>query len=497
MSQHILPDDLRDWPDDPYALLGVPHDVDAKGVRRAYTALVRRYKPEHAPDAFQRIRSAYEEVSRCVAWRREPSEEEDAASDGEAVSPNNASGAASSESSFDLSSPAPSSPGSSSEPLRTRPVPDDADAAKAAWKTAASGNWENAWQRLRGLDDRSPGNPDVAHRLHWLKTLRPGLANGDASHNGEGRIPATPGLRAMFLTEMRRSLEVAYSADAEAWWTAPLSSWERAQFVRARWAAAARTDGFRRIEADIDRAQRFLRDDRDDWFDLLVMGIGLALLGRYPQGDTCRRRLEALMAEMTDLQFAHAHELEKLDLARMLVKHLIPMPAPQDGTVMRMAIRSLFFNPAETREELEDEIAVWTQRPIAGLTRLDTLGGRDPAFPWLVSRLVSQYAGERGLEAEHPGTDAVMARLEEDEALVTSMGHARLFGGKIEHAGDTRLLLLSFCLREGIRLGHVLDTAARVMVNGVPQFEPLCDALRDDVALFAVTEGVLAFWKVG
>ena len=68
-----LPDDVRHWPDDPYELLGITTTTDSRSVRQAYTRLIRRFKPEHAPEQFRRIREAYETVLRHRALEfREP-----------------------------------------------------------------------------------------------------------------------------------------------------------------------------------------------------------------------------------------------------------------------------------------------------------------------------------------------------------------------------------------------------------------------------------------
>ena len=68
MSDSHLPDDVRRWPKDPFALLGISRNVDARELRRAYTRLIRDYKPEHCPDQFRLIREAYESAQRWVAW---------------------------------------------------------------------------------------------------------------------------------------------------------------------------------------------------------------------------------------------------------------------------------------------------------------------------------------------------------------------------------------------------------------------------------------------
>ena len=60
MSEHTLPDDFSRWPVNPFALLGVRPGVNERDLRRAYTRLIRIYKPEHFPEQFRRIREAYE-----------------------------------------------------------------------------------------------------------------------------------------------------------------------------------------------------------------------------------------------------------------------------------------------------------------------------------------------------------------------------------------------------------------------------------------------------
>ena len=46
----------------PYAVLGLPADSDDEAIRRRYLELVKQYPPEHAPEKFAAIRSAYESL---------------------------------------------------------------------------------------------------------------------------------------------------------------------------------------------------------------------------------------------------------------------------------------------------------------------------------------------------------------------------------------------------------------------------------------------------
>jgi len=72
VSGRNLPDDVSLWPTNPYELLGVSPHNDARVARRAYLGLVRRFKPEHAPEQFKRIREAYDEAIALMSKAARP-----------------------------------------------------------------------------------------------------------------------------------------------------------------------------------------------------------------------------------------------------------------------------------------------------------------------------------------------------------------------------------------------------------------------------------------
>ncbi len=47
---------------DPYAVLGVERRAEESAIKRAYFRLVREYPPESAPEKFQEVRAAYEQL---------------------------------------------------------------------------------------------------------------------------------------------------------------------------------------------------------------------------------------------------------------------------------------------------------------------------------------------------------------------------------------------------------------------------------------------------
>ena len=68
VNESPLPDDPAQWPTDPYELLGLPRTVGPRDLRRAYTKLIRTYKPEQFPEQFRRIRAAYETALRMAEF---------------------------------------------------------------------------------------------------------------------------------------------------------------------------------------------------------------------------------------------------------------------------------------------------------------------------------------------------------------------------------------------------------------------------------------------
>ena len=63
-----LPDDVERWPADPRKLFGLAPNATHRELKRAYIALIKRFKPEHAPDQFRRIREAYEDLDQILKW---------------------------------------------------------------------------------------------------------------------------------------------------------------------------------------------------------------------------------------------------------------------------------------------------------------------------------------------------------------------------------------------------------------------------------------------
>ncbi len=56
--------------DDPFELLGVADEVDERELKRAYARMIKRYRPDRAPNEFARIQSAFEQARWLSTLRR-------------------------------------------------------------------------------------------------------------------------------------------------------------------------------------------------------------------------------------------------------------------------------------------------------------------------------------------------------------------------------------------------------------------------------------------
>jgi hypothetical protein len=75
-------------PDEPEAFFGLEEDFTARELKRSYTRLIKRYKPDRDPEAFKQIRAAYEDLqpqaSTVKRSRPSPPPAEEIAPEGEA-----------------------------------------------------------------------------------------------------------------------------------------------------------------------------------------------------------------------------------------------------------------------------------------------------------------------------------------------------------------------------------------------------------------------------
>ena len=157
MSEHTLPEGLSRWPKNPYTLLGVAPGVNDRDLRRAYTRLIRTYKPEHFPEHFRRIREAYEAVQGRVQFHAAFETPTDPPSPPAEKRP----------------TPRPTPPADTANPdppAVERPAPPRTleEELDDAWHYAVEGDEAGAYAHLLHLLDRYPNRSEICIRLYSL-----------------------------------------------------------------------------------------------------------------------------------------------------------------------------------------------------------------------------------------------------------------------------------------------------------------------------------------
>jgi hypothetical protein len=269
---------------------------------------------------------------------------------------------------------------------------------------------------------------------------------------------------------------------------------------RARWWAAANRDepAFDRIEADLYPARWAFRHEPGMWYQALIHAAELSCLAGGKAARQLSHKAESLLKEEPEFELRFARSLEQLDLARELARCRNEFDTSREQRLMRLAIRGLVGDERELRGELVAEILPWETAPAEGLELLDELAERHPAFAFLIRDQVHSYASDRGTDSS--GTEDEQEEIAEvlarESELLTALA-TYFYGNFLGDSGnETRLRLLAFCRREGIRLATAVEALHKMSVAGPTQNDALCHRLLGDAPLAAVIDGCWALWHI-
>lgn len=417
MDAPPLPDDPRDWPTDPFALLGVPRSAGEAELKRAYTRLIRKYKPEHAPDEFRRVRAAYEAAVEMSRWYRDAPPVRDTFAD------------------FPL---APVDAPASREPEIDAPVrPVAVDPVEAAWADAVAEEWAAAYAALVPLADAHPERADLPLRLYWLLALRPTLDDARTRHDwlalalARGRLsgPAVELYRRELDADPRAALYGPYARLLEQPGVA-----DRNLFAVAglRLSAAAGEGQWAKVELDLDALAARANDfDEALWLDHLASVAGRAAFHSL----SLAKRCAALLAGLKHLELRHSWAFDRIDEQRAgagVWRDALSVPEP-----IREAV-AVMWAGADCRGPLAAASAWVAADPFAALRKCDQVTGEGTTVLAAFDRLLDARRRAMPDEAEYP------------PGLIRGLARAHLTGHVRRDYGLMREALLRFLLAERI-----------------------------------------------
>ncbi len=290
--QHSLPEDVSLWPTASAEILGITDSATRKDAKRAYTRLIKRFKPEHFPEQFRRLREAYDQVDSRLQWQ------EKLASHGITIQfadDSSATVSLTENTGDDSESPAVDSSerpleatdldvSSMAPPLRTStnavnetdaPISHQDDSADQHWQRVLDGGDTDA--AYRALEKRAANGRATETdflRLYWLATLQSEidpqraavswLIEGMQQHGPDGR------LFGLYANELERHPREIRHERSIALLDVMFRQGHLVDLLRIRWRAARDLGQFEIIESNLELFRHRLFDDIDGWCSLLM-----------------------------------------------------------------------------------------------------------------------------------------------------------------------------------------------------------------------------------
>jgi hypothetical protein len=404
MSAPELPDDPSDWPSDPFELLGVARGTSEPDIKRAYTRLIRRFKPEHHPDAFRRIREAYEACLTQGRWFTSPTQfVEPVVAPPRKVRPEpvelepvvppdvrDESGAAPDN---------PVEPARFEAPELSRQSP-RIDDAERLWTLAVEGHSEEAYREMKSLAAAHPDRADLFLRLYWLLTLEPSLDSARTRHNWLFDALVRSRLNGSAVELYRRELGIDANVALYGPYLELLAVEAHPQDLlhlgRLRLFAAGRSRSWGPAEFDLNvLAKRIPLYNEEAWLSFLVSASDWAAWEEpLPLSEYIREELNRLK----HLELSHAESFDRIEETARLAKDWGDVA----DSFLTLAWQRLVANawaghgdvPADDLSSAVQEVA---EEPLAALHRLDRLQrDRGPALIVILARALERTLRVRG-----------------------------------------------------------------------------------------------------
>lgn len=442
MTPPELPDDHREWPSDPFALLGVERGADDTTIRRAYTQLIRMFKPEHHPDQFCRIREAYDTCRQQATWFRSVSVPPPTDEAGE---------------------PTVSLPRWSA-PVDIELPPNEAD---RLWAEATAGNLEAAYQGLAYLAAQT-NDADVLLRLYWLKSLVPTLDRERTRHHWLAAALEHSRLGHAALELYRRELE----ADPEAGLNEPYlellktdAAW--AQLVHAsqmRIAAAGRAGRLWIVVHDLKAVKERVGLDGDaEWLNLLAAALDWA---SWDESNLVAAFCLDELPTLKHLELHHGYQFDRIDQARYWGGLATSANQPSLVEFFHL-LGQLWAAPGDVGPaDLTRGLAVLAAQPYRALGWFDVLfSTRGPNLGILATRMLGRHCDD--LDPAH-SPDLLRGFVR------------RVPGVRVDGWSELRKRLLDLMIAQRI---HPDELVAACAADPESRFREVSDAISGDLSL--------------
>lgn len=509
MAESHLPDDLEQWPREPFAVLGVARPAGRKTVRAAYAQLIRRFKPERFPDHFRRIREAYDRALEVVQWnewedRQTATGGVDAHSSSsteateqpiEPLEPESAPASSAADAAqTPPPEPNPAPPDSPPRPARPRRARSESltETLDRIWRQALAGDAAAAYSRLKECEASLPGDARICLRAYWILSLYPWL---DGQRNpcewlvrGLERGVWNLGLAELYRRELERRPDESFSPRCLRLLEAIQDDNHLLRFLDWRWAALHRTRRWDLFEMDVARLRsRFEYNATAAWVRLL---LHVAERFAWEEHPAAREAFEYCRNEAGNhrrLELEMANEFDRFDQLDLLVhewRHVLVMNALLNVPDEQRALMPLAWRHSaeEIRRHWDVFAAALARDPDTALSMFD--------HQWRSSPRVVRFLLHRAKQLSHlaPVEDA-----DRKEILELLIGRFLAEHSTYPYQ-QMRRSLLAFCLSHAVTLPQVFNFALESPYNRRKDNQLLSNLLSNDAPLEFVCVICRTFW---
>jgi hypothetical protein len=502
MTEHHLPDDVALWPVDPYALLGIDGNVDERGLKRAYAKLIRKFKPEHHPQEFTRIRAAFEQVQARLSWLSlrhnfQAEEELDQDLDLEetrieipvfdldADSPQDQPGTAEAKNSDTNSADRPAGANQSKRTANSKS--DAQQAAESAWQLATHGDPAAGYQQLRKLSERLPIPTETCLKLYWLLRLFPEVdPTGNPSHwlvvalrqsylNG----PAWE----LYGVELERQPHLIAEYEHLSLLECATSTERLCDLLECRWRVAARHGSWNQITSDLNNVRDEVQNDSTEvWAQILFRALDLTAWSNNSSAKRIAQLCQHEIGKLGELAFRLSHQFDRSDLLGEMLSQT-PLDFIHHTTdELTDLIRDHWNEPYLDRtQKLRSMLAGWATNPRQALIMLTAVRKDANIAFHQIYNLVRELDFD---ESAHQFPNRATLILETCQRFVMQRRRLPYYILRVE--------ILEFCIENGIELAELLNVSKQViemdMIRGTKE------AMENDLELQILVRGIIAFW---
>jgi len=456
MSTPDVDSDMGRWPENPYDLLGVSFGVSPRDLRRAYTRLIRQYKPEQFPEHFKRIRAAYEAILRDTEMAGSCLPE--AGTNVEFQQPSM---------SLDEEYPAEGPPGSAGTSSASSHFPEQQHLEESVradlpprpillgleeeldgvWERACRGEEEQAYHQLRDLFSRHPGHKGVCARLYWLLTLYPHLdlssSPCDVLSTGLRANGLTGNLLELYRREIKAVPAEAISERCTQLLECSVSAGLITSLVEWRWQAANLLEKWDIIREDVQRLRLpILREGEETWVRLLVLAITYLTWAPDPTSRLWAQRYYQEIERYPHLSSRLVDDLDRLEFLRGVSTDWLALKARRELPPAWTGLIPLSWTHPfpEIRQKMEDFVVWVAQNPFDALRRFDLINDQSSKVLVQFGNLLRQYQSEMEVVLPAGNPSPVVTRLILDFLTEPGPQPYRVLRPRV----------VEFCLREHI-----------------------------------------------